>query len=68
MTVRAYTGSCHCGAARFAADIDLSEGTMRCTCSYCSKVRAWYAFVPAEPRAGGTRARYSRDACRGLAC
>ena len=48
MSVRTYRGSCHCGAAHFEVEMDLSEGTIRCNCSYCTKVRAWFAIVPAD--------------------
>lgn len=43
-----YNGSCHCGAVRYTADVNLEKPAMSCNCSICGRSGTLLSFVPAE--------------------
>lgn len=43
-----HTGSCHCGAVTFEADLDLTQATYRCNCSICRRTRFWVAVATGD--------------------
>lgn len=48
MPTQTFHGSCHCKRLKFEAQIDLEQGTGKCNCSYCWKVRNWSAAIKPE--------------------
>jgi hypothetical protein len=43
--IKTYSGSCHCGAVKFEADLDLTQSSYRCNCSICRRNRFWPAVA-----------------------
>lgn len=70
---RSHEGTCHCGAVRFAASLDLSQ-TIACNCSICATKGLILAFTPASSfalEAGEDRLkeyRFNRHIIRHLFC
>ena len=46
--LQTYRGSCHCGAVRFEAELDLEQPTFRCNCTICRRTRFWAAVARPE--------------------
>src|SRR3954470_5227010 len=42
---RQHQGSCHCGAVRFAVELDTSTGASMCNCTICTKIGMVGAMV-----------------------
>ena len=57
--MKTYHGSCFCGAVAFQAEGDLADGTMRCNCRFCRKMRYWEMRLP-DP--DGLRVTQGREA------
>ena len=43
--LKTYSGSCHCGAIKFDAELDLTQASYRCNCSICRRNRFWPAVA-----------------------
>lgn len=41
-----YSGSCHCGAVRYTAEVDLTQPVVACNCSMCGRAGWLLTFIP----------------------
>jgi hypothetical protein len=47
MTLRKYSGSCHCGAVQYDVEVDL-DNVNTCNCSRCSRLGVIWSFAQPE--------------------
>ncbi|HRP68062.1 MAG TPA: GFA family protein [Turneriella sp.] len=45
MSVKKYTGSCHCGEVRYEVQLDLTQPVTACNCSMCGRSGTYLTFV-----------------------
>ncbi len=45
---KTYRGSCHCRRVTFEAEVDLTQTTGKCNCTFCWKNRLWSTKVKPE--------------------
>jgi hypothetical protein len=45
MATEAHEGSCHCGAVRYTAELDLTQPVIACNCSICRRKGLLLIFV-----------------------
>lgn len=48
MTTTMHKGGCHCGAVRYAVEIDPDAEAIACNCSICGKTGSYLQFVPTD--------------------
>jgi hypothetical protein len=48
MSKKLFHGSCHCGKIKFQANIDLTQETIKCNCTFCRKNSYWGIKVKNE--------------------
>ncbi len=67
MALRKYHGSCHCGKIKFTVEMDLSTGSGKCNCTFCTKNRYWAKMVKPEAFTLISGADFLQDYSRGQA-
>jgi hypothetical protein len=46
MSEQKHVGSCHCGAVRYEATLDLEQPVIACNCSICGRSGSLLSFIP----------------------